>query len=373
MPRSKKRNRKGSVSIASRNGMLRLRWTYLGKEYQLALNLKNTPLNQQVARGKASEIERDIALGVFDGTKARYLPQKTEEPIEQPSTLERWEQFIQHRRQSGTSEQSIASRYRPIAAHLKRFDREIDSALTALEFITQLRSVQSPRIANQNLSLLRGFGEWLVKLDILTINPFKEIAPLKVQDRSHDEIFEIDDIHRLMAAASQDKVLIQYRDFILFLLNSGCRPSEAIGLRWEHVNFKRDEIHICESLSRSPNGGRIRKGTKSHSRFIPMSTAIRSMLEGRASNATTLEGLIFTSPTGRPIDDHNFSQRIWRRLCDKAGIPYRSPYTARHSVVNHMLDSGATFHQVAYSLGNSARMISDTYGRKRQGAKLPEF
>ena len=40
------------------------------------------------------------------------------------------------------------------------------------------------------------------------------------------------------------------------------------------------------------------------------------MLGGRAQGKDVLEGLVFTSPTGRPIDDHNFSQRIWRRLCE---------------------------------------------------------
>lgn len=293
-------------------------------------------------------------------------------PIARPTTLELWEQFIEHRRNAHTSEQAVASRYRPIAANLRRFKKDIETEFTALEFVTLLRSRQSARIANQNLSLLRGFGEWCIKERQWDANHFTPIASLKVSERTHDEIFEVEDIHRLIEAASKDKVLIQYRDFIIFLLNSGCRPSEAIGLRWEHVNFRRDEIHICESLSRLPQGGRVCKTTKSHTRFIPMSRAIRTMLEGRA-NGTDLEGLVFTSPTGRPIDDHNFSQRIWKRLCAKAGIPYRSPYNTRHSVANHMLDSGATFHQVAYSLGNSARMISDTYGRKRQGAKLPEF
>ncbi len=371
MPK-KRRNKKGSVAIGTRNGMLRLRWTHEGREYSMALHCQNNPVNLQYARGKVAEIERDIALEVFDRTLAKYRPTKATDPIARPSTLELWEQFIEYRRSVNTSEEAISSRYRPIAANLRRFGRDIETEPTALEFVSLLRSRQSPRIANQNLSLLRGFGEWSVKERHWETNPFCSIAGLKVKERIPDDIFEVEDIHRLIEAASRDKVLLQYRDFIVFLLSSGCRPSEAIGLRWEHVNFRRNEIHICESLSRSVEGGRKRNGTKSHTRFIPMSRAIRTMLEGRA-NGEDLEGLVFTSPTGKPINDHNFSQRTWKRLCAKAGIPYRPPYNSRHSVTNHMLDDGATFHQTAYSLGNSARMISDIYGRKRQGAKLPEF
>jgi integrase len=371
MPKPKRRSKKGSVQIFNRNGLLTLRLSHDGNRHQRAIGLPDTPINRELARRKACEVELDIASGRFDPTFDKYFPTETT-PIAPPTTLELWEQFIEHRRNSNTSEQAIGSRYRPIGSNLRRFGKNVQTEFTALEFVTLLRSKQSPRIANQNLSLLRGFGEWCLKELHWNANHFTAIASLKVGERTHDEIFEVEDIHRLIEAASKDKVLIQYRDFIIFLLNSGCRPSEAIGLRWEHVNFRRDEIHICESLSRSAQGGRIRKGTKSHSRFIPMSRAIRSMLEGRA-NGTNLEGLIFTSPTGKPIDDKNFCNRTWHRLCEKAGITYRSPYNCRHSVANHMLDDGATFHQVAYSLGNSARMISDTYGRKRQGAKLPEF
>ena len=87
------------------------------------------------------------------------------------------------------------------------------------------------------------------------------------------------------------------------------------------------------------------------------------MLEGRAKGKPNPEGLTFTSPTGRPIDDHNFSQRIWKRLCAKAVIPYRRPYNARHSVASHAINQGATLPQVAYILGHgNTRMVSQTYG-----------
>ncbi len=371
MAKPKRRSKKGSVQILNRDGLLTLRFSYKGTRHQRAIGLPDTPINRELARRKACEIEFDIASEKFDPTFEKYFPRETT-PIARPTTLELWEKFIDYRISCNTSEESISSRYRPIAANLRRFGKDIETESSALEFVSLLRSRQKPRTANKNLSLLRGFGKWCLSECHWEANHFTPIAALKVGDRIPEEIFEVEDIHRLIEAASRDKILLRYRDFIIFLLSSGCRPSEAIGLRWEHVNFRRDEIHICESLSRSAQGGRKRNGTKSHTRFIPMSQAIRSMLEGRA-NGADLEGLIFTSPTGKPIDDHNFSQRTWKRLCEKAGIPYRVPYNSRHSVSNHMLDEGATFHQVAYSLGNSARMISDIYGRKRQGAKLPEF
>ena len=180
----------------------------------------------------------------------------------------------------------------------------------------------------------------------------------------------------MVAATAQDPVLLKYRDFILFLLYSGARPSEAIGLRWEHIDFSRNELHICESLSRGAHGTRIRKSTKTidGDRILTLPSNIRTMLEGRAKGKLNPEGLIFTSPTGRPIDDHNFSRRIWKRLCAKAAIPYRRPYNARHSVAGHAINQGATLPQVAYILGHSnARMVSQTYGHMIDRPQLSQF
>jgi integrase len=286
MPKPKRRSKKGSVAIGTRNGMLRLRWTHQGEPHDLSLHLQNTPLNLQAARIKASEIERDMALGAFDSTLVKYKPSKVLDPIAPPSTLELWERFIEYRRHDSNppSPQAIASRYRPIAANLRRFSKDITSDFEALEFVTLLRTRQSARIANQNLSLLKGFGTWTVEQGHRDTNPFTSIVPVKASKPKPDRPFGIEEIRLMIAATTQDPVLLKYRDFVLFLLNSGCRPSEAIGLRWEHVDFSHNEIHICESLSRGAHGQRIRKSTKTENgdRILNMPPNIRTMLEGRA-------------------------------------------------------------------------------------------
>lgn len=378
MPKKQKRNKRGAVSIGFRNGMLRLRWRHQGQPCDLSMHLPNTPLNMQAARAKAAEIERDIALGLFDCTLEKYKPAKITEPIAPPTTLELWDKFIQHRLSDPNrppSSQAISSRYKPIASNLKRFNKDIDSDFTALEFITMLRSRQSPRIANQNLSLLRGFGEWTVKQKHWESNHFTPIGPLKASRPKGDKPFTLDEIHGLQDATRLDPVLLKYRDFILFLLSSGCRPSEAIGLRWEHIDLTRNEMYICESLSRGNHGARIRKGTKTDTgdRVLNIPSSIRTMLEGR-SQGKEVTGLVFISPTGRPIDDHNFSQRIWKRLCETAGVMHRRPYNCRHSVASHAIQQGATLPDVAYLLGHTnTRMVAQVYGKSIDRPNLPEF
>ncbi|NET05219.1 MAG: hypothetical protein F6K09_00255 [Merismopedia sp. SIO2A8] len=55
------------------------------------------------------------------------------------------------------------------------------------------------------------------------------------------------------------------------------------------------------------------------------------------------DGLVFKSQKGKPIDDHTFSQRVWKPLCAAAEVEYRVPYAARHRTISHLIDQGANF------------------------------
>lgn len=58
--KKQKRSRRGGVSIGVRSGVLRLRWTYRQKPYQLSLQIPDTEENRAIAQKKAAQIEADI-------------------------------------------------------------------------------------------------------------------------------------------------------------------------------------------------------------------------------------------------------------------------------------------------------------------------
>ncbi|NJL49661.1 MAG: DUF3596 domain-containing protein [Leptolyngbyaceae cyanobacterium SM2_5_2] len=87
-----------------------------GVEYRRSLGLPDSPLNRNSAQGKAAQIERDIALELFDPTLERYWP-KAEALPERLSTVELWEQFMQAQQAQGTSGQAISTKYRPMLAN----------------------------------------------------------------------------------------------------------------------------------------------------------------------------------------------------------------------------------------------------------------
>jgi len=374
---------KGKVAIYNRDGLYWLRWSYQGKRYSLAVGHSQI----KPTRALAARIETDMAAGHFDATLNSYRPQ-VDQKVDQKfdpvlGVVELWERFTDYRRGDGTSGSTIAAKYLPMKANLTRWKGDIESEPSAREFVEYLRSRQSPTISNQNLALLKGFGRWCVEQGHWQANYFEKLKPAKVQIApKRDNPFSSDEVRLFLQTIKTDATYYKYHDFCYCLFHLGCRPSELIGLRWSAIDFTRRTITISESLSRGDDGksagyARKRKATKTGNvRILPMTDSMYALMQGRFQECQpkSQDELVFTSPTGRAIDDHNFSQRCWRAICQKAGIPYRPPYIARHTALSHIVESTGSLAQAAAVAGHSSlRMVSQTYGHLVAKVKMPSY
>jgi integrase len=117
---------------------------------------------------------------------------------------------------------------------------------------------------------------------------------------------------------------------------------------------------IGESISR---GHQNQKGTKTgKSRIVQLSPTVRSMLVARFDRLKPQpDDLVFPSPKGLSIDDHNFCTRAWKITLESCQIEYRSPYKIRHSAISHALSNGANFIALAEQTGHDKRVLLSTY------------
>ena len=337
-------------------------------------------LNRQAAQAKASEIREDIALQRFDTTLDKYRPSEKGPEPQKLSTAEIFAQFMEHRRQGGTSGQAISSRYKPLLANIKRFGRDIETQSDAQEFVELLRSRQCELVSNQNLSLLKGFAEWGVTNDLIEFNPFAGIQRLRTLRRKNPKrrALKKEEIRAFLDAIKRDRYYHHYHDFCMAMFYLGIRPSEAVGLRWNHFDWDRRVVTVFESLSRGEDGktagyARQRKETKNHKiREIELHPDLYDTLYKRQQSTDQPDDLVFTTPKGNPIDDHSFSQRAWKRMCKQIGID-RVPYASRHSLGSHLIDEGATIPQVAEILGNTPETTARHYSHMINRPKMPGF
>ena len=226
---------------------------------------------------------------------------------------------------------------------------------------------------NQRLEYLTNCYRWALNNSLVLSNPYAAIKHRKIT-KQQIRPFNPDEVRRILESFST--YYAHYLPFVKFLFITGVRSSEAIGLRRGHLDFTRGAVTIRESLSRDWEGNgyqRIRKDTKSgNERVIGMSEVLRQLLIPYA-HLTDLDALVFTTIRGHQIDDGNFRERYWVKALLRANVPYRKPYTTRHTMISQGIEQGIPLTGLAYLAGHSdTRMVMETYGHMINKPNLPD-
>jgi len=103
---------KGSVAIENHDGRVRLRWSWDGKRFALALGLLFTSVNLKVAQKTANQIELDIISGNFDASLNKYRLNSKKKGLsekEQKYLLPLWDKWVNT---LGLSERTLNGHYR---------------------------------------------------------------------------------------------------------------------------------------------------------------------------------------------------------------------------------------------------------------------
>lgn len=168
----------------------------------------------------------------------------------------------------------------------------------------------------------------------------------------------------------KDYLHSNYTSFIEFLFFTGCRPSEAKGLRWEDIHEK--FVLFRQSVVTGEDGIQIKDGLKTQSeRKFPINPQLRKILEEAQEHSKS--EYVFSSPKGGFIDQGKFSQRVWKPLLNAMGICYRVPYQTRHTFITLCLDSGIGVKDLSRWVGNSPEVIYKHYAGSKRDLQVPEL
>jgi integrase len=176
----------------------------------------------------------------------------------------------------------------------------------------------------------------------------------------------------LLHTAKDDGYLGAY---VTLSLTTGIRTEEARALRWNHVDLDGDPragVPPHMAVWRSVRAGSDTKNERSRRTLALPQSAVTALREQRKRQAAAQlaagelwqdHGLVFTSSTGKPLDDANV-RRSFRALCEKAGIGGSwSPRELRHTFVSLMSESGIAVEEIARLAGHSSSRTTEVVYR----------
>lgn len=369
----RKKSTKGSVVVQVFKERLRLCWSHLGKRYFLYVGLPDNKVNRRVAELKAGQIELDLISGNFDSSLKKYKPVLTQ-TLSKTSVVGLFESFISYK--SKTCDERTLGKYKAVLKYLQQFFRDKPvsyiGVTTAEPFVQWLGSQSLGAVAQKAyLTLIKACWDWALKNGITELNPWKDlVSRIRIPPKQMPRPFTKVEIEAIIQGFRSDRYYTQYGDFVEFLFRTGCRTSEAIGLRWRHLSDDCSAVWIGETISRG-----VGKPTKTNkARTVPLTPKLQAMLLDRKPVNVAPEDLVFPSARGGAIDDNNFRNRAWETVLTRLEIEYRKPYITRHTLISHALNMGMNPVEVAQLTGHDVKTLYQNYaGNVNSRPMLPEL
>jgi integrase len=187
------------------------------------------------------------------------------------------------------------------------------------------------------------------------VSPAVNIKPLRVK-KSDVQPFTLAEVQLIL-----DRVRADYRHYFITRFFTGMRTGEVHGLKWKYVDFDNRLILVRETFVL---GEDEYTKTDSSQRDIQMSQIVFDALRHQHRATGKLSDYAFCTRAGEPLDNKNFSDRVWYPLLRHLGLPARRPYQMRHTAATLWLASGEAPEWIARQLGHaSTEMLFRVYSR----------
>ena len=320
-----------------------------------------TKADKRRAEKIAEQINARLVLGEFAPD-----PQPEAQPVPFDRYVNNW-----HTRYSVTFKPRYVETSRSLLdLHLIPFfgSRDLRSIEEAdlLDYVrAKLDAGQRPATIQNALSIVRRVLNLAIRDGLIVRNPANGIGRLiaRVARREDSEVPVADawtraETESLLLVAEQHEP--RFAPLLRFLLSTGARRSEALGLEWRDVDFDRGGISIRRALTKgqqvTPKSGKGRVVVMAPS----LASALFDLLAQRRVEAMQRgwpepPAWVFCSEAGTPLDERNVT-RSWdrvRRRAQKLGVRPLKLHTARHTFATLALEAGRSIRFVAEQLGHA--------------------
>ena len=211
----------------------------------------------------------------------------------------------------------------------------------ALRYLSQ--EGLAPATLNIRLKYLKAFFNWAIEEGIVEKNPTVGIKRRKTEPRvvQHDESI----LKKLLTLPSPHTYTgLRDKAMMLLAIDTAIRPSEALQLVWENVNFDKLVVTVIAGVAKTRR-----------SRRLPISAQTAEALARlhRYQNPAWEHPNVFMSRDGRPFSISAWYQQLRKVYAPKLGLARLSPYDLRHDAALQAVRGGMSLFALRTMMGHS--------------------
>lgn len=231
-------------------------------------------------------------------------------------------------------------------------------------YLHELKKVSASTVVHYH-ALIHKALKYAMKIDLIDVNPADKVERPK-RERFVGSFYDAEEMNELFKAAKGTKLELP----ILFGAFYGLRRSEAIGLKWDAVDFEQNTLVIKHTVTSCNLDGKLTivesdtTKTKSSMRTLPLVPFVRERLlmlkdeqkENRRlcgrSYSKEYSGYICVNEIGDLIKP-NYVTEFFPKLLEANGLRRIRFHDLRHSCASLLLANGVPMKQIQEWLGHS--------------------
>jgi len=209
----------------------------------------------------------------------------------------------------------------------------------------------APHTVCRQASCLTALFNYAVDAELLHHSP---ASKLRVPDTDETERPEL-------APADYERLAQELGRYGMMLWVEACTGlnwAECAALTVDDLDVEHRTIKVERQLNRSGNFGPLK--TKARRRTIEVPEWLVDDLVGYMARTGLREGLLFTTPSGRPLRYTNWRPNVWVPACEKAGLPGLDFHALRSNHATALVDEGVNVKVAQERLGHA--QIATTLG-----------